>query len=278
MKKVIFTVAMLLGSAGCLMEAQLLERIKNKINQKANETVDNSINKVLNGKPKKDVAANDDAASSGYIFEEASKNYKFVPGSKTIFDENFAKYSVGSMPGSFKTSGSGEVIHFANNTGNWLLLKEFTTYKLKSDVSLPENFTIEFDIATNAREAKDLTSFSFGFAHDNSISNYIGGAYGNNAITDTQIHYWNKNVTNNSSDTSLNNTINFPLAQYAVGTMHVAIAVQGTNMQVYLDKVKVLDTEMFLPQSKKKYFYCSTSTQISHNGQIGISNFKIRGL
>jgi len=58
-------------------------------------------------------------------------------------------------------------------------------------------------------------------------------------------------------------------AQYAIGIMHVAIAVNGTNMRVYLDKVKVVGTDMFLASSKNKYFYVSTSTRLD-NGALEI--------
>src|SRR5690606_24074725 len=122
---------------------------------------------------------------------------------------------------------------------------------------------------------KDLNELKFGFAHDNAINAYISDAYNDNAITSTSVHYWNKAITNSSSDTKIYNTIDFPLAEYAVGKMHVAIEVKNKHMVVYLDKVKVLDTDMFGRDQEKKYFYVSTGTELSNGAEIGIGNFKV---
>gem|GEM_PF-5512282 len=50
----------------------------------------------------------------------------------------------------WKTSGSGSVQVLPNEDGRWFSLKAFTSYKLKSDKPLPQDFTMEFDIATHS--------------------------------------------------------------------------------------------------------------------------------
>lgn len=231
--------------------AQLFNKLKDKVKQEADKAVD----KVLdNGGNNNDVSAgNTTSEATTKLFKDAAQAYDFRAGTSAFFSDNFAEDSLGSMAAGWKTSGSGSVQAFPGEDGRWLSLKEFTSYKLKSDKPLPQNFTIEFDIVTHSNtSAGDLEALSFGFAHDNNISDYISDAYNDGAITATQIHYWNKEINNSSSDTKINNSIQFPLAQYAIGKMHVAIAVNGNDMRVYLDKVKVLDTEMFLNSSKKQ--------------------------
>ncbi|MGF7231897.1 hypothetical protein [Arachidicoccus sp.] len=259
--------------------AQLFKRIKDKVSAKIGEKTDQMIDNAFSDKGNKTGANQQTSVANTAFFAQAAKSYNFIPGSKIIFNDNFSQDSLGSMAHLWKTSGTGEIALFKNREGRWLSLKEFTTYKLENDKPLPTDFTIEFDIATHSNtSANDLEALSFGFAHDNNISSYIGDAYNENAITETEIHYWNKQVGNYSSDTKVDNTIDFPLAAYAIGIMHVAIKVKGDNMQVYLDKVKVLDTQMFLATSKTKYFYISPSTKLDNSAKIGISNFTIAAL
>ncbi|ANI89189.1 hypothetical protein A9P82_07720 [Arachidicoccus ginsenosidimutans] len=251
--------------------AQFLSHLKNKIEQKANDAVDKVLDKNSNTTTSTTAVSNPKK-----FFEDAAKTYDFHAGTTNVFQDNFEEDSLGAMAQYWKTSGSGSIRQFPDENGKWLSFKEFTSYKLKSDKPLPQNFTIEFDIATHSNtSASDLESLSFGFAHDNNISEYISDAYNEKAITSTEIQYGNEAVVSSSSDTKIYNTTSFPLAQYAVGKMHVAIAVNGNNMRVYLDKVKVLDTQMFLSSSKNKYFYFSTSTQLDNGAKIGIGNFKI---
>ncbi|AYD46944.1 MAG TPA: hypothetical protein VFQ86_11305 [Arachidicoccus soli] len=260
-------------------QAQLFKRLKDKVTSKIGDKADGMIDDVFSKKSKDTTLRTSTSSVNTAFFMDAAKSYNFVPGNTVIFQDNFSRDSLGTMAQHWKTSGSGDIETFRLRNGRWLSLNEFTSYKLKRDNPLPENFTIEFDIATQSNtNAGDLETLSFGFAHDNNISDYISDAYNDNAITETQIHYWNKEVNNSSSDTKINNTIKFPLAAYAVGIMHVAIKVNGENMQVFLDKAKVLDTHMFLGTSKTKYFYISTGTRLDNGAKIGISNFTIAAI
>lgn len=179
------------------------------------------------------------------------------------------------MPGRWKTNGSGSVVNFPGQTGR-MQLRNFTSYKLKSNESLPENFTIEFDIVTDSEtDVSAFGSLAFGFAHNNNISNFIGDAYNDGAITNTKVFYANGEINSMSSDTQVNNNTDFPLQGYAIGKMHVAIAVHGNNMQVFLDRTKVMDARMFSRPDEARYFYISTATNMNNNARIAVGNFKI---
>lgn len=258
-------------------QAQLFKKLKDKVSDK----IENKVDKVLDGdlgtKSQKDNNASAENKVTANI--GLSGPYLFVQGKDTIYFDNFSADQTGAMASHWKSNGSGSIETTTQFPGKWLFLNEFTSYKLKSDTPLPDNFTIEFDIVTLSRDkARDLNSLSFGFAHDNGISSYIGDAYNEGAICQTEIHYWNKEIINSSSDNKKYNTIKFPLKGYAIGKMHVAITVKGLHMQVYLDKHKVLDTDMFASTPETKYFYISTSTRLDNGAKIGVGNFKIAGL
>ncbi|TCK80868.1 hypothetical protein [Albibacterium bauzanense] len=282
MKKVLFSIVISLFFLLPIqpVKAQILKRFKDKVSSKVENKVNNAVDKAFEGKgSSEDATVSSTRGAKGTdsdIFANAANDFKFKTGSILVFSDDLSRDSIGSMAQFWKASGSGSVANLPDQSGNWLLLKEFTSYKLKSNAPLPNNFTLEFDIATQSNtDAKDLMELKFGFAHDNAINNYISDAYNDNAITSTSIHYWNKTIINSSSDTKIYNTIDFPLAEYAVGKMHVAIEVKNKQMVIYLDKVKVLDTEMFSRDQERKYFYVSTGTELSNGAAIGISNFKV---
>lgn len=284
MKKVrlsLVTITLLIFSVNS-SQAQLFKKLKDKVSSKIENKVDKAVDGVLDGNDSAnkdgDLPTSDTHKGSG-IFAAAAKSYSFQAGMKLFFEDDFSKDSLGDMAKRWTTSGSGTVGTLPDVPGRWLLMREFTSYKLKNNQPLPDNFTLEFDIASQSRNgAKELYALKFGFAHDNVSNSYISDAYNDNAITQTEVHYWNKAINNSSSDTKIHNEIEFPLAQYAIGKMHVAVKVTGRHMVVYLDKVKVLDTDMFLRDNEKKYVYFSTSTELGNAAKIGIGNVHIAAL
>lgn len=203
---------------------------------------------------------------------KVGSNYDFKAGSTAILQDDFSDETIGEMPEMWKTSGSGQMVTFPGVKGKWLLFAEQSTYKLDSLLAMPDNFTIEFDLLTRSDQAGDLGDFRFGFAHDNSVESYIFDAYNDGAITQTQIHYSNEEVISSSSATEVYYTRDFKLAGYANAIIHVAIQVKGSNIKVYLDKIKVLDTKMFNADSDK-YFYISSYYDLEDGAQQAISNF-----
>lgn len=252
---------------GSPAEAQLLKKFQKTLENKASQKVD----EVLNGKkstasPAAETADTKDAPPA---VEEV---YSFTPGSTILFESDFKRDAKGLMPKKWKTSSSGSVVSLPDMPGKWLALTARTTYKIDSLFRIPENFTVEFDLITRSDEAKDIGSMSFGFARDNSIKNYIMDAYNDNAITNTQFHFHNRDINNSSSDTKVHNTLSFPFANYANGLLHVAIAVEGESMRVYVNRSKVLDTRM-LRKDLPKFFYMSAPFSYDNQSKVYFGNF-----
>lgn len=246
-------------------QAQLFDKLKKKVEDKAEKVADNLLNKEEEDK--------EGGTAAGSRSKVASV-FDFTAGDSVVYQDDFSNANVGSMPEMWKSGGTGAVITSRQAEGNWLSLAEFTTYKLDTLLAMPEHFSLEFDILTSSDQARDLHSFSFGFASDNSVRSYIGDAYNKNAITHSEIHYWNEEAKNSSSDTEVYNTQDIELASYANAVMHVSVEVNGEAMKVYLDEIKVLDTKMFDP-GVKKYFYMSTSTRLDNDATIAVSNFRL---
>lgn len=250
--------------------AQFLKKIQQKLQDKVDKKVDN----VLNGSSGAVKSADDGSTGKKAKLPNLEEVYSFTPGSATVFSDNFATDNAGRMPKHWKSSGGGGIATVSGMPGKWLSLMARTTYKLTDLLAMPGNFTIEFDLVTRSTEAKDIGAMQFGFAKDNSNREYISDAYNSNAITASQLHFWNKAIHNASSDTKISNNLEFPLNNYANELIHIAIAVEGENMRVYVNKSKVLDTNMF-KKGTIKYFYMSAPFDYEYNAMVYFGNFVI---
>jgi outer membrane protein OmpA-like peptidoglycan-associated protein len=83
--------------------------------------------------------------------------YDFIPGDEVILFEDFSQDAVGDFPALWTTSGSGEVRNINNYPGKWFFMNsEGNVYNLMQDLSLPDNFILEFDlIPTTIEDGSD---------------------------------------------------------------------------------------------------------------------------
>lgn len=148
-------------------QAQLFDRIKNKVQQKVNEKIDKTIDDVTAPKKKgeqgtanagntsapEETANSTPAANNNGPANTDIKSYSrfdFIPGEKIIMHENFAQDPVGEFPGQWNTRSGAEVVTVSNRPGKWLAIKQdgvFYPEYLTSN--LPDNFTLQVDIMAN---------------------------------------------------------------------------------------------------------------------------------
>ncbi|MET4141185.1 hypothetical protein [Pedobacter sp. UYP1] len=251
--------------------AQFFKKIQQKIQDKVDKKVDDVINGNTGTNTKTSSTSSSQTGNSGSKLPNIEEVYSFTPASNVFFADNFSSDPAGRMASHWKTSGTGSVTTISDVPGKWLALSPRTTYRLENLLAMPGNFTIEFDLITRSTEVKDIGAMQFGFAKDNSNREYISDAYNSNAITESQLHFWNKEVNNSSSDTKISNQLSFPLNNYANALIHVAIAVEGENMRVYINKSKVVDTRMF-KKGTIKYFYLSAPFDYSSDAMVYFGN------
>ncbi|MBE7175068.1 MAG: hypothetical protein INR69_01610 [Mucilaginibacter polytrichastri] len=248
----------------------------NKAKQKAGKKAERAVDKVMNGKQETASAEtnSDDNVPAGNKITINSA-FDFRSGDSLIVNDNFSGDAEGKMAKGWKTNGSGAVISSPELAGKWLELRNSSTFKLERNFRYPEKFTIEFDLIAVADQIKDIGRASFGFASDNSVRSWISDAYNDGAVNNIGLDYMNgKGTTQSSGDTKYHNTTDFDLRNYANQVMHVSIAVDGQNQQVYLDKQKISDTKMFSP-NRLKYFYISAPLTMKNESKLLFGNYKM---
>lgn len=73
--------------------------------------------------------------------------YDFVPGEKLIVFEDFSQDQVGDFPAKWNTNASGEIVRIEGSDAKWLAFTSSGTLIPEYIKELPENFTVEFDLA-----------------------------------------------------------------------------------------------------------------------------------
>lgn len=130
--------------------AQFLKKLK----QTAEQAVDKTVDKKINGETEKKeevpaAAANDNTpAGSEKKGLKVYSKFDFVPGSEIVYVDNFEKDNIGESPAGWITSNSAEVVTIEGLEGNWLRMAATSSKHISRNKkqSWGNNFTIEFDL------------------------------------------------------------------------------------------------------------------------------------
>jgi OOP family OmpA-OmpF porin len=129
---------------------------------------------------------NNDASAGGPKTIQLYSKFDYVPGDKLLFFDDFSNDFVGDFPSKWNTNGSGEVVTINDSPQKWFkLLPGHSTFYIPDVPSLPEEYTIEFDLfavgldrqtsstATLQVQLSDNIVFSQGDAFANVLINFL---------------------------------------------------------------------------------------------------------
>ncbi len=260
---------------------RIKQKAKNKVDQKVDEKLDKAVSKpidaaddAVSGKSKKKQTGNTDnntntgnsedansskgnsKSSSGEGFKSYSK-FDFVPGEKLVAAEDFSQDNVGDFPDKWNTNGSGEIVTTNLAAGKYLMSQKEAVFYPEWINSLPENFTIEFDLLSNTNYNYYSGYFSIGFTTEKNIGKdwRSFGRFGNGGTSNdlVQIGFHPTNAGANQGMSvfssfhkgvqSLKNEVdqNMFTSKNAKTKVHISIWRQKQRVRVYLDDKKVWD-------------------------------------
>ncbi len=271
MKKII--ILALAGTLTAAAHAQFFDRLKDKMQKKVNDAIDNTIDNA--GKKKKkdnstpatdsntnknnsnpaagnttvtvgaDVAAGTPAAVNTDI--TSYSKFDFVPGAKIIMQEDFSQDAVGDFPAKWNTRTGAEVVTVNNRPGKWLSIKQDGVfYPEYLNSNLPDNFTLQVDLmASNGiagigsitigllQTQNDNEKFDMHSISDNAASFKL--ILAPRSSGDGELHY-SSNLIGSQYRSSLPE-FNVPKKN----TVTVSIWRQKQRVRVYFDSTKALD-------------------------------------
>jgi flagellar motor protein MotB len=180
------------------LEQKAKERLERKVDQtidkgldKAEEGVDKGAKEATKGKGKKgqgdapDGTGGQEPAEGGEGGNAGGGNaggstsaksrsltayskFDFVPGEQVIAVEDFTQDAIGDFPARWNTNSSGEVVTIDGSEGRWLKLNGEGIFYPEFLGVLPENCTIEFDVATSDEFSYYCSFLAAAFVADNS--------------------------------------------------------------------------------------------------------------
>lgn len=181
--------------------------------------------------------------------------FDFVPGEKVIAIEDFMQDAIGDFPAKWNSSGSGEVVTIDGKPGHWLMLSKQGEYLPEFINSLPENFTLQFDLAANekfsfystylfvnmvamANPAKEFTKWGrFPQPTDGvrvGLHPQNAGSSGQTGITQFITYTKGDELMKNETDQRAFNTTNHNVVK-------VSMWRQKQRLRVYVDETKIWD-------------------------------------
>ncbi len=289
-----FAFLMLLALNG---NAQLKDILKQKVGdgvkqgaQNATEkTADKGLDKLFKKKDKKNKSAENNSEKNNTQSQDRTdvqlqpsiktySKYDFIPGAKILGYDDFSAEAVGDFPAKWTTNASGEVMSGDNHEGKWLNISKEGYYIPEFIKTLPDNFTIEYDllfIPPEKRDGPNTAAVGLQFINKTGKTAFDYGPdrsyfemdpYMNNINVATYTKLGDKLLANefNVKDLNRNSILNY----------HVAVWRQKNRLRVYLNETKVVDVPSLLSPDIK-YNTVRFATALNNDGSTWLlSNFK----
>ncbi len=219
-----------------------------------------------------DVAEKQDNTSFSY-----STKFDFVPGDNIMVLEDFSKEYVGDFPSSWNTNGTGEIVKIDNSQEKWFKMHSRSTYIPDLPGTLPEEYTIEFDLATEGitKQTSSAAILSIQLEDNNTFNrgkNYAEVRISPCQYTPVEIRVYNfvdgKRI--------INNAISADIRQAMMNQPHVSIAVNKQRFRLWINEIKYVDIPRLLPENKIKHVKFYVSGFKEEKGEtIFLKNLKI---
>ncbi len=262
-------------------QASLKDRLKKSVNNAA-QSVEKAIKNTDNAKKGQEEkpAASQNQQATGQNPAESKENnnaeqqaapkqeqtqlqsfskYDFVPGEKVIFFEDFTQDAIGDFPALWNTNGSAEVVTTNLYPGNWLKFSTREAIWTDQLLTLPDNYTIEFDIIPIKGEQGGMKGYSFRLMQSINAKAFDHGSVPGKAGFCFNVAYYG----NTSYSTYINSDEGAGLAlsgskeeemykQKENVKYHIAVWVQKARIRLYQDQNKLFDLPKAFPVSSVK--------------------------
>lgn len=188
-------------------------------------------------------------------FKSYSK-YDFIAGEKVLYFENFERLDVGDFPAEFNTNASGEVVTIEGKTDKWLNLTKNGSFVPEKINSLPENFTLEFEVGIDGNPTNNYSGLGLNFTtiaeelmKDMFFSKGTSLVYLHPGAAQISMEIYPINGTDIANE--------FPMPQWNVEENRfakISIWRQKGRLRLYVNENKLLDIPRFFSENKPYSF------------------------
>lgn len=204
-----------------------------------------------------------------------NSNFDFTPGNVSIFKDSFTKDNPGDFPANWDSNGSGELVTIQGE--KWLKLGNKATIYPMLKNTLPENYTIEFDLFTNGMDNKTSSQAFLKLLLHDTEGFQKPKTFSVVELSPCQFIASQGVVEKHVNGTrEIRNKIGKDIRNGMTGKSHVSIAVNKTRMRVWLNEEKIVDVPRLIPEGANNFkFYTTGLRDNGTNDNIYIANFSI---
>jgi OmpA-OmpF porin, OOP family len=226
---------------------------------------------------------------------KANSKFDFVQGEKIIVSDDFNQDAVGDFPANWNTTSSGEVVTIDGQPGKWLALKKPGVFYSESIKDLPENFTLEYDVAASSNYGSNSKQSSADFeisiikvANESEMKSVLRNSSdrfrctnSSNGIT-IRIHpnegankgkYYYKTFEN-GGELQINGGMQEVFTN-ANNIVHVSIWKQKTRIRVYLNQEKIIDLPKVMTSACDRILFSPYAAYSSNDDMLYLSNLRL---
>jgi OOP family OmpA-OmpF porin len=266
-------------------ERAIERRVEKETTKKTDQALDSVFTKKKKKKKKKkrkkknknkdknDTESSDEGSTDPTYTVKRSAD--FTPGNITILEDTFTKDNPGDFPVQWDTNGSGEIAMI--NDQKWMRLGGNSKYIPLTKETLPENYTIEFDLFTNGLDNKTSSEAFLTLLIEDNTGFTRAKDW---CMTELSVCQFIESrgvvekVANNKRQ--LRNQIGKDYRDAINGKSHIAIAVNKTRMRVWLNENKLIDIPRLIPENANVFKLAVRGLRDPDGiDEIYISNFRM---
>nr|WP_299344129.1 OmpA family protein [Allomuricauda sp.] len=174
---------------------------------------------------------------------EVYSKFDYVPGDKQLFFDDFGNDFIGDFPSKWNTNAGGEIVTLGDSPQKWLGLKSgYSIYYIPNAPQLPEEYTIEFDIAAVGIDRNTSSTAQLQVMLSNDEKFGVGSNYAFSEIPFCQYAAIGVTVENRiNGKREIRSVVKADLRDEILDTPHVSIAVNKQRFRLWINEVKYID-------------------------------------
>ncbi|HXB94646.1 MAG TPA: OmpA family protein [Puia sp.] len=179
--------------------------------------------------------------------------FDFVPGDKILVVEDFAQDAIGDFPDKWNTNSTGEIQTIEGRDGKWFSVTKKGVFLPEFITSLPDNFTLQFDLVCSEKNtaysgnfglgfyaipdpAKQFASLGFGTNRNGVNLGFSPGGGSSHGLADVALYSDNTQTMNNEVEQT-----DWVARDPAKRVVKLSIWRQRQRLRVYMNEEKVWD-------------------------------------
>ena len=280
-------------------------RIKKKVNDRINRRFDQGVDKGLDevekgvgdavegdgtnpdgsqqpdGNQQAPNATNNPAGADASVTAagdfQVNTKFDYVPGEMLMVFDDYEADAIGDFPSRWNTNGTGEVVTLGDSNEKWFQMKSGSEYIPDLPNELPEEYTIEFDLAARGIDKKTGSTTTLEVILDDNNKFQPGSNYASVRIPFCQYHPVGFHVRNFiNRERTITSQINGDMREQALNRPHISIAVNKTRFRLWVNEKKYVDIpRLIAPNKAIKYLKFKPYYFKDGKEDIYISNLKI---